>query len=315
MKTLLDKSLVILSGKGGVGKTLFSFVIANLAAQNSKKTLLCLTGNRLPDFPEILEFKKNIIYKISGNLSILRVDPVLSRKEYAANILKNRVVSELIFNNQYINNFLDAVPGLNEWAVFGKATSYISSIKSSGGDDSGKSYFDMVVFDSPATGHGLDLLRLPAAILNSVKSGRMRTEALERQKLLEDEKRTAIIPVTLLEQMPVNETIELITSLKSYGLPVGFVIVNRKLSYKLNDSCKKYLENYNNSEELKKFLTPLLIYQKRYELMNSELHHLQEFAVKHNLKVLKFSETVSGSSFTDRVDKFVDQLSLYLLSK
>jgi anion-transporting ArsA/GET3 family ATPase len=169
----------------------------------------------------------------------------------------------------------------------------------------------MVIFDSPATGHGLDLLRLPAAIISSVKSGRMRAEAVERQKLLEDETRTAIIPVTLLEQMPVNETIELITSLKNYGLPVGCIIVNRKLSYKLNDSCKKYLEDYNNSEELKKFLTPLLVYQRRYELMNSELHHLEEFAGIHNLKILQFSETGRDSSFTDRVNQFVNHLSLY----
>ena len=220
---LLDRRLVFVTGKGGVGRTTVTFCIGKWAARQGKKVLICLahSGSR---YRHILENnEKNGIHQIAPGLFLLNVDPVAAREEYALKIIRNRLLHKLVFSNRYVNGFLDAVPGLSEWAMLGKATYHALP------DCEPHERYDMVVFDSPPTGHGLDILRLPNAIASSVQGGLMRQDALLRVALLKDASKTAIVPVCIPEELPTNETIELTRELLRHGLPLHAIVVNRLL--------------------------------------------------------------------------------------
>lgn len=221
MNPLLHKRFVVVAGKGGVGRTSVTFVLGKWAAASGKKVLMCLahSGSR---YRHILGGKNpQGINELSPNLFLLNIDPVAAREEYALKIIKNRFLHKLVFSNKYVNSFLDAVPGLSEWAMLGKATYHALD------DAEEHERYDMVIFDSPPTGHGLDILKLPLAIAQSVQGGRMRQDALLRVALLKDTTACAIVPICLPEELPVNETIELSLELQKQGMPLHAIIVNK----------------------------------------------------------------------------------------
>lgn len=207
-----------------MGRTTVAFLLGKWVASTGKKVLMCLahSGSR---YRHILGDKEHKgINELSPNLFLLNIDPVAAREEYALKIIKNRLLHKLVFSNRYVNSFLDAVPGLSEWAMLGKATYHALD------DAMPHERYDMVVFDSPPTGHGLDILRLPNAIVQSVQGGRMRQDALLRLALLKDVSATAIVPVCLPEELPTNETIELSVELRKQGMPLYAVVINKVIN-------------------------------------------------------------------------------------
>lgn len=221
MAGLFEKRFIVVAGKGGVGRTTVSMIIGLCAATRGKRTLVCLAGAPLR-YAELLGGVAigDEIHRISENLEVINLDPVASREEYGLKVLKSPTLHRLVFGSKIVNTFLDAVPGLSEWAMLGKATFH--ALEGSSGRDG----YDLVVFDSPATGHGLDLLSLPTAIVASIPAGRIREEAQIRVKLLGNPRLCEIVPVTIPEEIPVNEAGELVEALKERGLPVRRMVVN-----------------------------------------------------------------------------------------
>jgi anion-transporting ArsA/GET3 family ATPase len=222
MDDLLGKRFVVVAGKGGVGRTTVSLVIGRLAASRGKRVLVCL-ANAPPRYSDLLgeTVLDATIREASGGLHVVNLDPRACEEEYGLIILHNRTLHRLVFGSRIVRTFLDAVPGLAEWAMLGKATYHAL------GTPGGRPEYDMVVFDSPATGHGLDMLALPRAIVSAVPGGRMRDEAELRVALMSDEALCEVVPVTIPEEIPVNETIELAEALGRLGLAVRRVVVNR----------------------------------------------------------------------------------------
>jgi anion-transporting ArsA/GET3 family ATPase len=124
-----------------------------------------------------------------------------------------------------VKNFLDAVPGLNEWAVLGQAW-YFTTEERAGGAPR----FDTVLLDAPATGHALDMLKVPRVIVEVAPTGVLRRDALAAWQLLKDRERSGVVIVTLAEELPASETLELSSELQDeLGLPVLGLIVNQLL--------------------------------------------------------------------------------------
>ncbi len=102
-------------------------------------------------------------------------------------------------------------------------------------DASGRARYDLVVLDAPATGHGLDLLRVPKVIIDVAPPGLLRREAEKAWELFSDARRAGVCLVTLPEEMPTNETIELHDKVtRELGLPVAALLVNRTLARLFN---------------------------------------------------------------------------------
>jgi anion-transporting ArsA/GET3 family ATPase len=95
---------------------------------------------------------------------------------------------------------------------------------------SGEPGYDLVILDAPATGHALDMLRVPQVIVNVAPPGLLRREAERALGLFRDPERAGVVLVTLPEDMPTNETLELYAALtEELMLPVGALVVNRML--------------------------------------------------------------------------------------
>lgn len=220
---LESKRFVIVTGKGGVGKTTVCAAAALALAQKGKRVLvaMCNAKERLSTMlgseligPEVTP--------IATNVWAVNMDPTRALEEYGAMMLKSRALYKLLFDNKYVRTFFRAVPGMQEWTLLGKAWWHTTETR-----EDGAPRYDVVILDAPATGHGLDMLRVPKVILEVVPPGLLRRDAERAWQLFQDPTNCAVVLVTLPEEMPTTETIELAQALRGeLKLPIGKIVVN-----------------------------------------------------------------------------------------
>ena len=217
------RGMVVVGGKGGVGKTTGAAAVARGLAQRGRRVLVAMVNakERLSDMLEVPRIgPKNT--PILPGIEAVNMTPEAALEEYGVMTLRLRALARFVFENRYVRAFLHAVPGLDAWSMLGKATYH--AIEKNG---RGEFRYDTVVLDAPATGHALSLLALPRTLSQIAPPGLLRREAQERRDLLADPERTEILPVTLLEDLPVTETAELTAKLRDdLGLPVRRVVLN-----------------------------------------------------------------------------------------
>ena len=224
MTDLFQRRFVINTGKGGVGKTTVSAAIALAASRRGKRVLLMEIGakergSRLFG-SQPLSFEP---IEVEDNLFAIHVHPDQALEEYAVLKLRLKTLYRAVFENRFIRSFLRVIPGLNELTLLGKAW-YEVTLRDGA---TGRYRWDMVVVDAPATGHGIFFLKIPDVITSALTAGPMVEEARQIANLLRDRKTTMLNLVTLVEEMPVNETIELKAQLDAeLDVPLGYVVAN-----------------------------------------------------------------------------------------
>jgi anion-transporting ArsA/GET3 family ATPase len=160
----------------------------------------------------------------------------IAMREYGSMILKSEKLYGAVFENRYVRHFFAGVPGLPEWAMLGKAWFHSTE------ESRGERRFDIVLFDAPATGHGLDMLRVPKVIVDVVPPGVLRRDAERAWKTFQDPKRSGVVVVTLPEDMPTNETIELMEALTDeLSLPIALLVINAVLDPMFDDAERELL--------------------------------------------------------------------------
>ena len=223
MASLLHKRFLFVVGKGGVGKTTVSAALAIAAARSGKRTLLAMANakERLSHLLETEPIGEDIV-EVEKGLFAVNMTPAAALEEYGMMILKMRSLYRAIFENRIVKAFLRGTPGVEAWSMLGKA--YFHAM---GHGDDGKGEYDLVILDAPATGHGLDMLRVPQVIVDVAPPGLLRREAERALRLFRDSERSGVVLVTLAEDMPANETIHLHTALQNeLRLPVLQLVVN-----------------------------------------------------------------------------------------
>jgi anion-transporting ArsA/GET3 family ATPase len=218
-----ERRFIFVTGKGGVGKTTVSAALARALAGRGKRVLIamCNAKERVSSM-----FASDLvgteIVRVDERIWAVNIDPERAFEEYGRMVLKVAALYRVVFHNKYVRSFLPAVPGLSEWAMLGKAWYHTTEV-----DEWGRPRFDVVLLDAPATGHGLDMLRVPKIILEIVPPGVLRRDAEQAWKMFTDPARTAVVVVTVPEELPVTETLQLIRSIDhELELPLGTLVVN-----------------------------------------------------------------------------------------
>ncbi len=234
---LLDRRFLFVVGKGGVGKTTVATGLALAASRRGKKVLLAMVHckERASQLLDTDPIGPDII-TIGENLDAVNMTPDAALEEYGLMILKVKAVFNAVFKNRLVRAFLQGTPGLEAWSMLGKAFYHACPPR-------GQPDYDLVIVDAPATGHALDMLRVPFVIESVAPPGLLRRDAARAVDMFRDPERSGAVLVTLPEYMPASETIELSDALKNeLEIPVLHLVINRVLNVLFAEKERPVLE-------------------------------------------------------------------------
>lgn len=236
----LAPRILIVSGKGGVGKTTVSAALALVAARAGRKVCVAevdrkgslaklLGGGPVGYDPE----------ELSPGVWGMGIVPEDALAEYLDVQYHMKRISRLFTNTHFVDYITTAAPGLKDILVLGKIW-YLEQGRRSGGS---KQDFDTIIVDAPAAGHMLTFLAAPMGLANMVNVGPLRRQSDWLVEMLRDPKRTRVHLVTLAEEMPVSETIETFDALQSrIGIDAGTVFANAVYTQLLSPDEEKELD-------------------------------------------------------------------------
>lgn len=224
MRSLLERRLVIVTGKGGTGKTTVAAALALAAHEAGRRVLVAEVGPG-EHVPRLLEPGTAPVgypgRDLLPGLHAMRIDPFEALAEYVGLQIGGRAVVERVLRNRGFRQLMEAAPGWRELITLGKIW-HLEQLR-----EDGSPRFDLLVVDAPATGHGVTFLDVPRVVVSAVRAGPLRRHAGWVEELVVDPERTLLLPVALAEEIPARETAELVARLRDeVGVAVDRVVVN-----------------------------------------------------------------------------------------
>lgn len=222
MSRLLERRLIFVTGKGGVGKSTVATALGLLAARRGLRTIVAelaaqdrvrqaLAHDQRHTFKEI---------EVAENLFTISIDPEHAMSEYLR--VKTGAVGQALGHSRLFQAFAMATPGMRELLSIGKVWELSQHERRTDGADA----YDLVILDSPAAGHGVGILRTPRSFAEIARVGPIAHQAGSIAATVHDPAFTAVIAVATAEEMPVNETLWLRDALAGEDLPLDATIVN-----------------------------------------------------------------------------------------
>ena len=157
---------------------------------------------------------------LAPGIDAVNMTPESALREYGVLTLRSELVARALLENRAVRSFLNAVPGLDAYAILGKAWWHTTERVN------GRPRYDLTILDGPASGHAALMLRIPGAILAAMPKGPLAPDARAIDDLLRDPVRAALVIVTLPEELPAREAGELAAALRELRLPLGPLVVN-----------------------------------------------------------------------------------------
>ena len=224
MPELLDKRLIFVTGKGGVGKTTVAVALGLRAAAQGKRTIVCEVSSQ-ENASRIFEHAEVGFHEVemAENLWSISIDPDEAMREYVLLQLKVRAMRDLLFRSRIFSYLAAATPGLKELVTIGKIwelSQLDRKVKN------GRKY-DLVIVDAPATGHGVGFLQTPRTFAAIARVGPIHSQAQRLDGYITDHELTGAAIVALPEEMPVNESATLEHDLREeIGVAVDRIYMN-----------------------------------------------------------------------------------------
>ncbi|RME22203.1 MAG: hypothetical protein D6798_16405 [Deltaproteobacteria bacterium] len=231
LSDLLDAQLVLVTGKGGTGKSTVAAAIGRRSAQAGRRTLVVEVDAVQSAMPGLLgrtpEFRPR---PVGPRLAVANVTWVEALEDWLDRAIHVQRIARLILRNNLVRLFLDATPGVREIVVLSRIVAWCDE-------------FDQVVVDMPASGHAVAYLEVPWVALRLLKTGPIHDEAERLVRRFADPGTRPLI-VALPEEMVVNETLELRGQLaeKAPALAPPAVLLNQASMPSLSDDERILLE-------------------------------------------------------------------------
>lgn len=218
---------MLITGKGGVGRSSVTTALAHLAQRRGVRALITEIGDdpedysplarhfgrdRLPTSPEELS------PGIRGVLLLARTGQEL----FLRTVLRSATLSRAALGSDVLRRLLSAGPSFREMGVFFQLLAYLEKQ-----DADAQPEYPLILVDMPATGHALSLTALPELLLRLIPRGPIADALRAGQNYLNDPEQGAAWVVTLPETLPISECLELVEGLERTKMPVGGVILNR----------------------------------------------------------------------------------------
>ena len=221
MDELVDKRVVLITGKGGVGRSVMTAVLARIAASRGTRVLVSEIGEDGDDYSPLAKHFGRSRLPVQPEPVAPNTDAVVllartGQEQFLKSVLRSGTIARAALGSDALRKLLSAGPSFREMGVFFQLLNYLR------GTD-----YDLILVDMPATGHTLSLTGLPELLLRLVPRGPIAASLREGQSYLNDPKQAAALIVTLPETLPVSECLELIEGLGKTKMPVGGVMVNR----------------------------------------------------------------------------------------
>jgi anion-transporting ArsA/GET3 family ATPase len=224
---LLSRRLVLVTGKGGVGRSTLTAALAHVAQRAGKRVLVAETADGSSDYSALAQLfghaqlplhAAELAPGISGSQLLMTTGVEL----FLVSVLKIPALARRAASFEPLTRFLAAAPSFREMGWFFHLLSYLKAE-----DGQKQPLHDLILVDMPATGHTLALATLPELLLRLFTSGPVAVALREGQAILKDPTKTAAYIVTLPETLPVSEALELLDGLKRSPVHSAGVIVNR----------------------------------------------------------------------------------------
>lgn len=217
---LTTQRLVIVTGKGGVGKSAVTAGLALAAVDAGRRVLAVQTGRgrlgTLLGVPALSSEPR----RVRPGLSAAAIDPEDALASFVHSVLRVGVLARRLLESTTFQVLAAAAPGLSELLVLNTLAGWLDQRRF------GRRTYDLLVVDAPASGHSLPLLAAPRTLRGLARFGPI-AELLGRlERRLVDPTETLVCLVTTPEELPIRETIELAHELHALGLPLGPPLVN-----------------------------------------------------------------------------------------
>ncbi len=271
--------ILIVAGKGGVGKTATSATLALAAAQTGRTVLLVEVAGRLDSAPmfgvDPQGYDEQTVYNDSGPglIRCRSITPDAALTDWLSNHGFTRIVRRMS-KSGLLEIVATATPGIKELLVLGQ----IKHLEQS-------RVADLIVVDAPAAGHALKFLKAPLAVRNTARTGVLRRQATEALEMLSDSERCRALLVTIAEETPIKELVETAFAVEDeVGLALGPVVVNGLLPSiealdkisDLNVSDITASQHNLRTDEISDLVTATNFRRDRLALQNDQLNSLAQ---------------------------------------
>lgn len=224
---LVERRLVIVTGKGGVGKTTIAASLARAFARKGKRVLVSEIAPA-EDTPSALSTPLGTRpltdepYGVAHNIHAALLTPSMGHKRFLQDTLPIKLIADAAMKSQGLRRFLSAAPGFSDMGVMYRMLDLLKKKHPDGGNE-----YDICIVDSPATGHAMALAQIPELLVRIIPGGPIHRAASEGIRFLTDPGLCSTVVVTLPETLPVTESLELRAGLQKHKLPKATLVVNR----------------------------------------------------------------------------------------
>ncbi len=242
---MLDRKLLVVTGKGGVGKTTVAAALGLLAAERGSRAIVVEVGDqaRLPELFGIAGGDTGLEIRLEERLWSISIDPDRALLEWLQK-LGGRVSGRVLASSSTFQYFAAAAPGAKELVSMVKIWELTQGER---WRRRARSY-DLVVIDGPATGHAMGMLRSPTTFGAIARVGPIAGQSEQVRELLEDPARSGYLAVAQGTEMAVTETLELKDDLERHlGRALEAVVVNGVLPQRFTAAELKRIAQLNGS--------------------------------------------------------------------